>query len=303
VSAAGQVLAPPVTLVENIETAAKDNSYDEYFYDVRVAADGAGAMVLWGQIDWSQTYSKAFHFWTRRVDLSGNAPAPSQQVYPTIDTTLPQFIVPRIACLPADATCLIAWHEADGEVGTNGRYVDKIVGKRFVGDVAIDATPRRILRDGETMSGLVAGNGQFLVSTYRAASCGTAFCDAAVAARMTADGTALDPDGIVVNNAPPGGLANGSMSGPIAAAFDGTNYWVTWGEVADRAATPVATCYPFAARMGSAGGVLDNEPSGLLLTADPPRCGLHVLTTTGSRSLLAWIESPGRIVVQPGVVP
>jgi hypothetical protein len=197
----------------------------------------------------------------------------------------------------------VAWHEADGEIGSNGHYVDKIVGKRFVGDVAIDATPRQILRDGETMSGLIAGDGQFLGTSYRRASCGTAWCDQAVAARMTFDGTALDPDGVVLNNAGPDGLPTGSFAGPLAAAFDGTNYWVTWGEVADHAATTEPTCYPFAARIGAVGGVLDVEPSGLLLTASPLRCALQTLTITGDRSLLAWIERPDRIVVQPGVVP
>ena len=267
VSAAGQVLGPPVTLAENIETAAPDNSYDEYFFNLRVAADGAGSIVLWGQIDWSQPYPRAFRYWTRRVDLSGNAPAARQQFYPAADTTDPQFIEPRIACMPADGTCLVAWHEADGEM-FNGRYVDKIVGKRFVADVALDAVPRRILRDGENMAGLVSGNGQFLATSYRVTACVAGQCNQAVAARFATDGTALDPDGVVLNNAGPDG--SGRLEGPIGAAFDGSNYWVTWGEIAALTAPP--TCYPFAARLGATGGVLDSEPSGLLLTASPIPC-------------------------------
>lgn len=303
VSAAGAVLAPPVTLAENVETANNDNSYDQYFYGVDAASDGNGSVVLWGQIDWSESYARAFRFWTRRVDLAGAAPAAKQVIYPTSDTVDPQSIDPKIACLPDGGPCLVAWHEADGEYGVD-HYIDKIVGKRFVGDVAIDPAPRRIVRDGEALAALTTGPGQFLVSTYRFGSCSSGNCYDVAAARMAADGTALDPDGVVVNEGGAGALPAGSFAGVADAAFDGTNYWITWSELADASSSPV-TCHPFAARIGTSGGVLDAEPSGLLMTAVPPVCGYapSTIAIAGDRSLTSWIDLPSRVIVQPGTLP
>ena len=52
--------------------------------------------------------------------LSGNLLTAVSQIYPASDNVY-QFVEPKTACVTG--SCLVAWHEADGETSPQGKYI------------------------------------------------------------------------------------------------------------------------------------------------------------------------------------
>jgi subtilisin family serine protease len=287
VTPSGQVLdVPPIEVAARTEIANPDNSYDEFYYNLDLAFDGTAYTALWGKLNYAANAVQPVQVFVRRIGTNGVLLAPTRQIYPLATTQYPQFIEPKVACV--SGSCLIAWHEADGETSPEGKYIDKLYGQRFAGDVATDVTPFRFLTDIEDMAVLASSGAGYFAAGYRATVCpGPKICGYdIVGARVSASGTALDPTGIRLNNSL---SPNGSPQfiNPNAIAFDGTNYIVTWGKI-DTAAVGGLT-YPFAARVGLDGSVLDTESEGLLL-APHMRWGSPVLAATATQTLMVWPE-------------
>ncbi len=96
------------------------------------------------------------------------------------------------------------------------------------------------------------------------------------AARVTPQGTVLDPTGIAVST------ASGTQSSP-AVAFDGVNSFVTWS---DRRSDPSGDIY--AARVTPQGTVLD--PTGFAVSADTGSQSSPTVAFDGTNSLVTWTD-------------
>jgi subtilisin family serine protease len=300
VTAAGAVLGPPLTLFDDVEEQHQNGGFYRYVMDVGVGFDGTAYTVVWGRLDFDTTYENATHFWMRRVSTAGLTLGPETHTYPEPDTPLPQLVHHRIACVTG--SCLIAWHEADGERSPEGLFIDKLVGRRWAGTTPLDGAPFRIATNVES-SDVIASDGvsTYLVAGYRLRWCpGPALCGwDVVGARATADGVALDPDGLRLNQSVPTGYPN--FIAPRGAAHDGASWIVTWAALGS-AAEDTAHCYPFAARIGPDGSLLDAEMEGALLAPGPVTgCGYLPLARAATRSYLAWLEpgdAPKRLLAQ-----
>jgi hypothetical protein len=116
---------------------------------------------------------------------------------------------------------------------------------------------------------------------------------------VAGDGTPLDPGGIRLNNSDVGGLQFQTVPG--SAIFDGDQYIVSWILAGTDPTSPLF--YPMATRIGLDGSILDPDPEGLLLAAQPTvRWSDGKLAVTATKSLLFWYEpydqTPGRILAQ-----
>jgi hypothetical protein len=128
-----------------------------------------------------------------------------------------------------------------------------------------------------------------------------------VAARVTRDGTVLDPEGVRIS--PP--TTNNDVSGP-AVAFDGTNYFVVWRT---HLLAPVDTSVLFGARVTRTGTVLDAASVPIATSAGIQR--VPDVAFDGSNYVVVWEDvrsgptqdifgarvSPGGIVLDAAGVP
>jgi len=302
VTRGGQVLdATPIQLALTIEPENSRGGFDQYDYGFHVAFDGAAYTAIWGMLDYGSARN-AVQVFMRRVGADGSLPTAVRKIYPVATTAYPQYIEPKIACLTG--SCLVAWHEADGEIGPGGKYIDKLYGQRYSGDQPVDALPFRILTDMEDITLITTGGGGYFLAGLRALldpgpprSVGWDM----VGVRVSAGGTPLDPNGIRLNNSAAPGLPVYPEMDSVA--FDGTTYIVTFGERGPLSGYGEGLCYPFAVRVGLDGTVLDNEPEGLLLASPPVLpCNRKSLVVTATQSLLVWDESgtaPKHIFAQP----
>jgi len=297
----GEVLdTPPRILSHTQELENVRGGFDRFDGGHAVGYDGSGFTVIWRTLDFGSS-RRPIEIFLRRVGPEGTLASPLRTVYPTATTERYQAIHPTIACVTA--SCLMAWIEADGETDANGRYIDKLYGQRFAGDVAIDTTPRRLMTDISYGTTMGSGNGGYFFFGYRTilhTGPPRTIAYDLVGTRISAAGIAADPAGIRLSNVPSGGAT--SAMWPSSVAFDGSNFqllWTTAGPPDSKGLT-----YPFAARVDATGTVLDHEPQGLLLApgaladSDQP-----TLTTAETRSYLVWAErpnppAPARILAQ-----
>jgi subtilisin family serine protease len=246
--------ATPIVVLE------RRYSRNRFIWPVRVAFDGTAYTVLWGEVSAGPS-----RIYVRRVGLDGTLRGKARRIYPLRTSANPSFNLPDIACTPATGTCLVVVWERDGELDAIGKYIDKLYGIRLRGDVVIDPVPHLLLRDPgiELVVGSDGGSG-YLVAVARVLLCpGPRLCGRdVVAARVTADGVSLDPDGIRVTVGPPSGdLADARVT---SVAFDGQSWLVLWYH--NEAVTGL---HWHAARIGPDGAVLDQEAEGLLMDPSP----------------------------------
>jgi hypothetical protein len=110
---------------------------------------------------------------------------------------------------------------------------------------------------------------------YRGYELGADYADV-YAARVTPDGTDLDPNGIPI-------AVTSAWEGAPAVAFDGTNYLVTWMNYPDDGIGATV----FAARVTPAGTVLDS--GGFPVSTNPPGNELNPsVAFDGTNSLIVW---------------
>lgn len=297
----GQVLDdPPLVISHTQELENTRGGFDRFDGSHAVAFDGNGYTVIWRTLDFGSG-RRPIEVFLRRVGADGILSSPLRTVYPTATTERYQAINPAIACV--SGSCLLVWAEADGETDANGRYIDKLYGQRFAGDVATDALPRRLMTDMAYGSTIGSGHGGYFVFGWRTilhpGPPRTIAYDL-VGTRISAAGVALDPAGIRLNNSPSGGVPS-SMS-PRSVAFDGSNFNVLWTEPGPPSSKGLS--YPFAARIDANGAVLDTEAQGLLLAPGAlAESNQPSLTTAATRSFLVWEErqnfpAPTRILAQ-----
>ncbi len=113
-------------------------------------------------------------------------------------------------------------------------------------------------------------------------------------ARVTPDGTVLDPDGIPISTVPNADPNPGNQYIP-SVAFDGTNYLVVWTELRD--ASPSYELY--AARVTPAGTVLD--PDGRQITSGAYALRMPSVAFDGTNYLVVWRGIRGMRVSTGGV--
>jgi subtilisin family serine protease len=250
-----------------------------------VAFDGASWILTWADLNSERDVSSAFF---KRMGRDGSqSRRRAAKLYPNRGTTQPQTVDPHVACVSGQ--CLVAYHEADGELNALGKFVDKINGVRIAGNELVDRASFQIMRDAESIRDLTATGDGYVVLADRTNICpGPVRCgDDAIAARVSTGGTALDPDGVRLNVPPPGGTEMLVQQ----ATFDGTSLVGTFLEFGG----PAGGGQIFAGRMAPDGTVPDDEPEGLLLHAagSAVTSGQSVdIASTRTHSVLAWANLP-----------
>ncbi len=279
----GQILdVPAMLLAQEEETENSTGGFDRYLSSHAVEFDGSGYTAMWRILDFGSG-SRPVEIFLRYINADGSL-RPLRSIYPADWTTRYQAISPNLACVTG--SCLFTFVEADGETDSNGHYLDKMYGWRFVADQPVDPAPVHVLTDVESVNAIDSdGSGYFAVGwrpVYQAGPPRTVGYDL-VGARITGAGVSLDPSGIRLNNSAPEGSP--TFLEPRAVSFDGTNYNVLWTQTGPQ----TSLCYAFVARVDRAGTVLDSEPQGLLMT---PRAGIFsnqsTLVRTATKSLLVW---------------
>jgi hypothetical protein len=301
VTAAGVVLDPePIVLQQDVENENSYGSFDFSFAELAVDFDDTAYTVIWRKLDYgsAQTPSRVF---MSRVSTAGSLLSPAAQIYPTATTQLYQTIWPRLAC--RSGICLVAWAHFDGETSPTGKYIYKAHGQRYAGAQALDAQPYLLMTDMNNLEAVAAGDNEWMIVGFRYVrpkpdSDGYEL----VAARVAANGTPLDPNGIRFDNGPAEGLQ--SLWRPTTVIYDGTQYIVSWNVYGPRHLDFHA--YPLASRIQPDGTVLETEDFGSLLlpTAEVTYTGT-TLAPTATKSMLFWYEpydfattTPGRILAQ-----
>ena len=303
VTASGQVLdATPVEIASNTEKAASNNGYDQYFYDAGTAFDGTAYTMLWGLLDFGTRASKPVQVFLRRIGADGTLLSAVQTIYPVADTVNYQYIEPKIACVTG--SCLVAWHEADGETDPVGHYIDKLYGRRFTGVSSIDSPPVRLLRDIEDIGQLISDGTGYFATGYRVTVLPGPVLGGyeIMGARITASNASLDPDGIRLDNGPPNGISYASSAN--SAAFDGSDYIVTWEEFSPTPGS--STFYPFAAHLAQDGTVVGGEPDGSLLSPGATMYYAEPQLASGAgKSYMVYPEAGSNppLIVAQGIFP
>ncbi len=235
VSSAGSVLTPTGTA---ISTAALDQ------WNPAVAWNGTNYVVLWQVVDLSQQLSLQGDVYTARVSdlgvvLDAGGVVVSNAEYGQT--------VPAVASNGTDS--FATWMDF------RNLHFD-IVGSRITNTGSAQDPLGILVTTGlaPQVAPAVASNGTDSLVAWQDYRSGQPTADI-YAARIAADGTILDPEGIAIST-----VAGSDETSP-AVAWDGTNYLVVWDDKRD--ADPYMKDI-YGARVGTDGAVLD--PGGFLIS-------------------------------------
>ncbi len=172
--------------------------------------------------------------------------------------------------------CLVSFIDGNGTGSA-------IVGKRIRAQdgVILDSAVIAIASDTTSNFGSASDGANFMVVSALGTS---------VRARRvrSADGAVLDPNGILIAD-------GGSPSCP-SASFDGTNFFVTWGDYGSGAVR--------AARVARDGTLLDGPPTALGIRIATGQCPIST-SFDGKSHVIAWVTEPtvrGGRVTKEGVL-
>jgi subtilisin family serine protease len=252
---------------------------------VAVGHDGAGFTVVWELLNADTDRSKVY---VRRVGDDGSLRGRrAVQIYPDKGKRLVQIISPRLACVPG--RCLVAWAEGDGETDATGRFIKKVYGLLLAGDTPVDPAASRLITDASPLSAAASSGSGFALLAQRSERCDAGgFSFAVVAARVSASGVPLDPNGVRLDNQPPGACE--VVPAAIDLAFDGAAWVATFLAPAARGPDGSALAHPFGVRLGADGTVLDDEPLGVLLHEEPRPMVDGAFAASRLNGVLAWLE-------------
>ncbi len=277
----GQPLDVPMLLVSRKDRGSLG------IYPIGVGFDGEAYTAFWTEFSYKTNLAKVY---VRRIGPDGSLRSPARKIYPRKSTRVTKkgwFIEPQIAC--TGGKCLLVWDVRDGETSSYGSYIDKVYGVRLEDDHVVDSAPIRILNDSSLLTNVATNGTDYLVSADRWIVCpGPAICgEDAVGARVTADGVALDLDGIRLNNGP---VQDAAFPRSGGLTFDGTNYIATFVGGGPYGGTQV-----LGARIAADGQVLDDEPEGLLLHVgsekQPYQVFRSTIASTPTHSIVSWADT------------
>jgi subtilisin family serine protease len=232
-------------------------------YRPRLAADGAGYVVLWDEFR-DDGFSRIY---LRRMGRDGTLRSKRRKIYPGAGTT-PRFIQPSVACV--NDSCLVAWKDG---TQTNA----PVHALRVVGDRASANAPL-LLQNANDLADIHSDGTGYALLAQRVHVCPPSTCGYEILGlRVDAAGLAQSPDGTRLDVDPPTGYP---LAQPAQLTHDGTN-WI---------ATALFDHQIFGMRMTPAGAAVETEPVGTLLSPTTT-AGSASIAVTRTDSVVVWRES------------
>ncbi len=244
----------------------------------RVHSDGTGWLVTWAD----DIYSSGQNLYAARIAADGTSLDPSG--FPVCNEAFTQ----GSGAISHDGTnYLVAWLDGRNGIGKNTVYAGRVTSAGARLDSSGFAVSWSV--NEQAYPGIASDGTDYLVVWRDDLGAGDIH-----GARVDEDGNILDPEPFAICQAP------WEQTKP-AAAFDGTNYLVVWGDERDTADMDI-----YAARVTTSGTVLD--PDGFLVADRPYSDYLPGVSWNGQQYLVTWTSAWyhtvwGALVNPDGTVP